>query len=111
MSDEYESAHLADLALVHAVATEISAAAVDLRRNPLRPAAVGRMQQVLAERFEGALRAAQRMQIHDPLPGVFTSPPGLRVVSELGEGVGGGVAPRTKPTPHRPCPPPPGRAS
>ncbi len=111
MTDEHEHAHLADLALVHAVATEISAAAVDLHHNPLLPDAVVRMRQVLTERVEGAQRAAERMQIHGPLPGSFTSHPGLRVVSELGEGVGRGATPRPKPTPHRPCPPPSGQAS
>jgi len=105
MTDEYEHAHLTDLALVHAVATEISAAAADLHHNPLLPDAVVRMRQVLTDRVEGAQRAAERMQVQAPLPGAFTSPPGLRVVTELGGGVGRGVTPRSKSTPHRPCPP------
>jgi len=105
MTDEHQATDLADLALVHAVATEVSAAAADLHQHPLLPDAVVRMRQVLTDRVEGAQRAAERMQIQAPLPGAFTAPPGLRVVTELGEGVGRGVTPRPKPTPHRPCPP------
>lgn len=106
MTLEQNHAHLNDLALVHAVVTEVSAAAAELHHHPLLPGAVVRMREVLDTRVDGAQRAAARMQIQDALPGVFTEPPGLRVVPELGGGVGPGVAPRPGPTPRRPCPPP-----
>jgi len=92
--DEQLRAQLEDAALVHAVGTEISAAAAVLEQRPLDERAVARMRHVLADRIVPAQLALGRFHEQDPPPGVVSVPRVLRVVgtSRCAQELGGGAA-------------------